>query len=260
MNPLYITIANSNIRIDFKKTPNLILQKKMRSAIEIFFKDFIIKKLGNTDFTVEFADMDLQNSQYINKNNRYILFAREDGVKKTTTFYQISISQLQAVIQNAFYQVLTSDGFLLHASACEIEGKAILFLGGSGAGKSTAVNLVKNRFPTLSDDLSIIRKVGNEYYFYQHPFEEKNPVSRKTIEEHPIGNFFFINKSSKEFKIRPIKNKEVVLEKLVKQLVTPNKNMVENLMEFVSGFEKSYCLDFAKNSQALSRLIGRFEE
>jgi hypothetical protein len=40
----------------------------------------------------------------------------------------------------------------LHASACVTPGGALLFLGHGGAGKSTAVGLLAERFPTLADD------------------------------------------------------------------------------------------------------------
>lgn len=43
-------------------------------------------------------------------------------------------------------------GVFLHASAVNVSGKAILFLGHSGSGKSTISQLLADRFPRIADD------------------------------------------------------------------------------------------------------------
>ena len=247
----YINVAGFLINIILKKTN----ENKVFESFEVntlsFLKDFTCPSpISDVDFMIEVTDSTLNltesgvlNLTKINKKNRIYITPNIDSFR------------FQMLIQNILYKLLSKSGFLLHASASRINGKVHLFLGKPGAGKSTVVNLLEGTFPALTDDLSIIRKVKNKYFLYQHPFVEKNPIRDKTTEEYAIDNLFFIKKS-RQFKIKSIHNKQIVLDKLIKQLVTPNKKMVKNLMEFTSSFDNSYLLYFAKDKKKLSKLIG----
>lgn len=53
--------------------------------------------------------------------------------------------------------------FVLHANAVEMDGGSVLFLGANGVGKSTTtVNLVKNGYNLLSDDILVLKIKDNE--------------------------------------------------------------------------------------------------
>jgi hypothetical protein len=65
--------------------------------------------------------------------------------------------------------VLDLDGLMIHGASAAENGKAQLFFGVSGAGKTTTARLSAPR-PVLSDELTIVKRVGDGYKAYGTPF------------------------------------------------------------------------------------------
>ena len=61
-------------------------------------------------------------------------------------------------------------GFLLHASSVVRNGRAFLFTGPSGAGKTTIARLAPADAVVLTDEISYVRRVGGRYMAYGTPF------------------------------------------------------------------------------------------
>jgi hypothetical protein len=61
-------------------------------------------------------------------------------------------------------------GFLLHAASAIRNGKAFVFAGVSGAGKTTIASLAPPDVTLLTDEISYIRKDGNRYLAFGTPF------------------------------------------------------------------------------------------
>jgi hypothetical protein len=61
-------------------------------------------------------------------------------------------------------------GFLMHAASVICEGKAFVFAGVSGAGKTTISRLAPTDVHVLSDEISYVRKEADGYYAYGTPF------------------------------------------------------------------------------------------
>jgi len=61
-------------------------------------------------------------------------------------------------------------GFLLHASSVVRNGKAYLFTGPSGMGKTTIARLAPADAVVLTDEISYVRRVGDRYMAYGTPF------------------------------------------------------------------------------------------
>ena len=53
---------------------------------------------------------------------------------------------------------LWDNGLFLHASSVLVSGGALLFLGNSGAGKSTMCQLLSQSFPVLADDIVFVHR------------------------------------------------------------------------------------------------------
>jgi hypothetical protein len=61
-------------------------------------------------------------------------------------------------------------GFLVHAASAIREGKAFLFSGVSGAGKTTISRLAPSDATLLTDEISYVRREGNRYMACGTPF------------------------------------------------------------------------------------------
>jgi hypothetical protein len=61
-------------------------------------------------------------------------------------------------------------GFLLHASSAVRDGRAFLFTGPSGVGKSTIVGLAPEDVTVLTDEISYVARGGDGYVAFGTPF------------------------------------------------------------------------------------------
>jgi hypothetical protein len=61
-------------------------------------------------------------------------------------------------------------GFLVHAASAIRSGRAFLFAGVSGAGKTTISRLAPSDCMLLTDEISYVRREGNEYWACGTPF------------------------------------------------------------------------------------------
>jgi len=61
-------------------------------------------------------------------------------------------------------------GFQLHASSAIRNGRAFLFAGVSGAGKTTFVKLAPSDAVVLTDEISYVRRIADSYRAYGTPF------------------------------------------------------------------------------------------
>ncbi len=96
---------------------------------------------------------------------------------------------LNSMLRIAFAQsVLSRDGISLHASAVAADGKAWLFLGKSGTGKSTHARLWLRNIPgarLLNDDNPTVRLVDGKAIAFGTPWSGKTPCYRN--ESYPVG-------------------------------------------------------------------------
>jgi hypothetical protein len=67
------------------------------------------------------------------------------------------------------WALLSEEGFLLHAATVVRNGKAYVFTGRSGAGKSTVASL-SPRGSVLTDEISLLKLVNGEWRAFGTPF------------------------------------------------------------------------------------------
>jgi hypothetical protein len=84
-------------------------------------------------------------------------------------------------------------GFLVHAASAIRGGKAFIFSGISGAGKTTISRLAPPDATMLTDEISYIRRVDDQYMAFGTPFAgELGKVGENCSA--PIGAFFLLEK------------------------------------------------------------------
>lgn len=131
-----------------------------------------------------------------------------------------------------FYRELVRfNGMMLHASAVEYEGKAYLFSGPCGTGKSTHTGLWTSTFgdgvKLFNDDKPALRRVDDCWYAYGTPWSGKNHINVNV--KVPLAGICFL-KQAPENKIRRLNGKEA-LENIVAQ--TMKRRLSLEQMDFL---------------------------
>ncbi|HVH70633.1 MAG TPA: hypothetical protein VNB49_05930 [Candidatus Dormibacteraeota bacterium] len=85
-------------------------------------------------------------------------------------------------------------GFLLHAASAVRHGRAYVFSGVSGAGKTTLSRLAPPDVQVLSDEISYVMRDGGIYRAYGTPFSGELASAGENISA-PIAGLFFLVKS-----------------------------------------------------------------
>lgn len=262
-NLTFLNIAGFNIKINFESTEWKFALKLKENEINKFWKGFISIKPGKIDFTINFIERSYLEVIYKKKEKKqFMSLYEEKNNKEINTFYQISIFQFQVILRLIINRLLTNNGFILHGSASNINGRAFLFTGNNGAGKSTTMKLLKSYYPALADDTVIIKKENNDYYLYQTPFIEKEWWVKKNSQKLPLGKVYFLKKES-FFKEEIIKEKGLLFEKIIKQFWTEEDEFISRktklIYKFTHNFNNFYYLYFAKNKRKLLNYIQKNE-
>jgi len=99
-------------------------------------------------------------------------------------------------------------GFLVHAASAIRGGKAFLFAGVSGAGKTTISRLAPPDAKLLTDEISYVRRKGNQYVACGTPFAgELARVGENRSA--PLSTLFLLEKGSQN-SIEPVSTAEAI--------------------------------------------------
>jgi len=96
----------------------------------------------------------------------------------------------------------SGEGFLLHSASVIRNGRAFLFSGVSGAGKTTISRLAPADVTLLSDEISYVRMLGERYYAFGTPFAGDLGISGENVMA-PLHTVYFLNKGDRN-RISPV--------------------------------------------------------
>jgi len=99
-------------------------------------------------------------------------------------------------------------GFLVHAASALRGGRTYLFAGVSGAGKTTISRLAPADATLLSDEISYLRREGEEYRAYGTPFAGELARVGENVSA-PLRALFLLEKGL-ENRIEPMKRSEAI--------------------------------------------------
>lgn len=138
----------------------------------------------------------------------------------------------------SFYrQLLDFDGLMLHSSAVALDGKAYLFSGPCGTGKSTHTRLWQQVFgeeaKVFNDDKPALRLIDGTWYAYGTPWCGKDGININM--KAPIAGICFL-KQGPENRIRRLTPAEAA-QKIIWQTIRRFKQ-VENLDRMLTLVDK----------------------
>jgi hypothetical protein len=115
---------------------------------------------------------------------------REGWIRQSRNPYS-----LDAVLRITHSLLLAMEGgFLLHAASAVRNGRAFLFAGVSGAGKTTIVRLAPADATVLTDEVSYVRQSCRGYQAYGTPFAGELARSGANLSA-PVDTVFFLEKA-----------------------------------------------------------------
>src|SRR3989338_4469919 len=178
-----LKIANFPIKLVFHPTDWPANRDHLIQEVLFMLSGFVVKiSPEKTGIKIHFIDR-LELNILRNKagNKHFINFYEYRGKKSYISFYHISIIQLNIIIRTILQNFLAdNNGLIIHGSAVFNGSQAYIFLGRSGAGKSTIMNLLADKYKPLADDTIIIKKENKRYYLYQTPMMDKQAWVKKT--------------------------------------------------------------------------------
>ncbi|MHC4124553.1 MAG: hypothetical protein ACYSSI_13335, partial [Planctomycetota bacterium] len=148
------------------------------------------------------------------------------------------------------------EGCYLHSSGVILDGKGLLFVGHSEAGKTTIAKLFKHKAKVLCDDRIILRRQAEGLRIYGT--WNHGDLAEVSNESAPLKAILFLHKAE-ENRIELIKDKIEINKRLLACLVRPLvtvewwKNML-SLVEKVTDKIQCYLLYFDKSDKVVNLL------
>jgi len=140
------------------------------------------------------------------KKREIVYFAYEKHFKNNFSHFINTLRIVYSIYTERFYSSCPQKSLLLHASGVERNGKGYVFLGESGAGKSTICRLSEPKYNILNDD-----KISIEY----QPCRKRFIMYALDCLQKKVGleGIFFI-RQSKRNKLKRVGVKEAIKEGL----------------------------------------------
>jgi len=272
MGDIFLNFVGFNFKFTFQSIEWDYIKNRIKKEMSSYYKGFLLdKEPSKIDFTIKFIFDKGPTMIFFEKTQKKFIFFYKMKKKKVFCSHHINPFQFELILRHIIPLLLDSNGFVLHASAVNYQGKAYVFVGRPGAGKSTTMKFLSSKHVPLGDDTVVIReKEKNKFFVYQTPFVEKENWFDRKKGELPLGKIFFVKKA-KDFKIEKIINKEdYVINRLMIQIFSlfkpglVKKGFVEKRMKFLMSFVKKfnyfYFLYCAKDREKLTKLIESYDE
>ena len=178
-----INLGEYQILINMKYCLNKDLFNNFQTTVLNRYQPILLDTNSNSmkkvHFTINLTWNPRPELRFINENKTYYYRLTNKGTSKSiTTYYDISLFQFEGLLQNIYRLLITKkNAVIMHLSAIKIRDNAFVFLGVSGAGKSTIAKLLSTKYQIIADDNAII---DYKFPFYRivnlFPFYKKTEI------------------------------------------------------------------------------------
>lgn len=257
---LYLEIDNIVIKIIFFPYFLEFAREELIRRIKVLYQGFLSQSESKKpDFIINFYHShSVKNTKKKSTGEVFGFIYKYIAKNEIISVYTISIYEFQNIIYDCIVKLLPKKEILMiHSSGIEIDGKAYIFLGDSGAGKSTTVKLLGNKFKPLADDSGFILNKKNKYFYLQTPFYDKEwRIPKKNILI-PLGGVFFLKKSAK-FYFKPLTRKENIAKLVLRQVISEknaNRYSFKLALDFALSYSNFNYMYFGKDETKLIDLF-----
>ena len=205
-------------------------------------RDYLTKETGS-------ADIIIRADRY--KPDR-LPYTDENMVAYMESFVQFSS------------RLLNYDGLYLHSSAIEWEGKAYLFSGPSGMGKSTHTRLWQSIYPAaqvFNDDKPALRYLDGQWFAYGTPWCGKDGININM--KFPLGGICFLRRGEANSirRLTPLEATMRIVSQTTRKFKTEERldlllSHVEKLVAMIPIYEL-HCLPDADAARLSSETMRR---
>ncbi|OGY19117.1 MAG: hypothetical protein A2900_01235 [Candidatus Chisholmbacteria bacterium RIFCSPLOWO2_01_FULL_50_28] len=184
-----------------------------------------------------------------------------DLIHRKGEFHCFSVSALNTILKLfTSLCVLFKRGLVLHASAIVIKGKAFVFVGKQGVGKSTIARLSGGNI--IADDTSFIVPSNRVFYVHPTPFDKNLELPNNSPA--PLQKCIYISHKLQNDTFERLRSRD--MPKLLIDHIRPDMDFFRfsplclneiftSIINFVASFEKFYILDFSKSDNFLDLIL-----
>jgi hypothetical protein len=170
----------------------------------------------------------------------------EEGVEFRGVKNEYALDSLMRMFLS--WELLSRNGFLLHAASVVRDGRAYVFAGKSGAGKSTVASL-SPAGSVLTDEISLLQKKNGEWRAYGTPFWGEFRAAGSNASA-PVAGIFQLVKARKN-QVKPLHGAGLLRALLPNVLFFSTKTEDhQRLLEIAGSASEEisgYTLEFRKN-------------
>jgi len=194
------------------------------------------------------VDVTFQNNRFLIRRpdlegeidlvNRVAKVSNREAIYSFDSFLRICYSLI----------LVQESGFLLHAASVVRDGQGYVFMGRSGSGKST-IAAYSSQYLVLSDEISLVRKIGSHYFIYSTPFWGEQEIKGENFYA-PLQGIYQLKKG-----LQPLSKKLPRRDSLVRLMENTlffsrepflTKQLFQNCFDFIQNVTV-YELEFQKH-------------
>ena len=201
----------------FIKIAGLVIEVKNKySYFDDYCREFEWKGEGKADFSVKVPDRVMR--EVTKKNPDF-----SDGYLETLEIYRIICRK-----------ILKYDAMLMHCAAVAVDGEAYLFTAKSGTGKTTHINLWRekfgDRFVVVNGDKPILRIRRGKFYACGTPWRGKENYGHNIVA--PVKAVCILERGEKN-EIKKIAPHEAISTVLTQTLRTNDMYEMEKMLVLI---------------------------
>lgn len=166
--------------------------------IKVSFSNNVFKLKDGVDITKRDFLTIVRKDFLFRENKRYKKLLIKPDIYSFDSFLRVYVS----------YLLNDGDGVLVHACGFDYKNNAFIFIGKSGAGKTTIANIF-SKFNILNDELVALRIAGGKVFAFSTPFWGEMKREGKNLKS-KLKKIFFIKKHIDNFEVEIGKKESLI--------------------------------------------------